>query len=85
MNQKYIQDLQNEFPKAWAEFQEFYNQMYSDTSVNLIPFPFFFGTAFYFFREVAIELDINNTDTDLLPEVIKEAFMIHENNIAHFS
>lgn len=85
MNQKYIQDLENEYPKAWAEFLEFYNQIYSESTINSIPFPFFFGTAFLFFRDVAIELDINNTDTDLLPEVIKEAFRIHENNIAHFS
>ncbi|MCU0417292.1 MAG: hypothetical protein MUE33_08900 [Cytophagaceae bacterium] len=84
-----IEQIKLNTPNAWGEFIEYYQQSLTPNTSTLtpeaIPFPFFLGSCFLFFREVSIELDLNNTDTSVLPTIIMEAFQLLENNMAHFS
>jgi hypothetical protein len=84
--------IPSESPKAWAEFEKFYEDLSGHWAVSLnsiefmsLPFEMQLGIFLSYFTDNSLDLDIQNTDTDTLKETIYDTFRVHENMMGHYS
>ncbi|TAH26717.1 MAG: hypothetical protein EAZ07_03420 [Cytophagales bacterium] len=81
----------NDYPKCWAELNEFYSNKYSNLGIGDIekvlelPFAFLMGFYVEFFTENGIEVDVQSLNLELIEQSVWESFQILENTIGHFS
>ncbi|HEY8400976.1 MAG TPA: hypothetical protein VIK89_06925 [Cytophagaceae bacterium] len=86
-----LDQIKTECPKAWADFNEYYQKGFSTksslTQVNFteIPFEMQLGVFLRYFNENAVELDVCNSGYENWPSIITEAFKTYENVISHYS
>lgn len=86
-----FENLKNNCPKAWDDFLNYYSSDFlSKPELKSIPFtslPFEMQLGIYlkYFTENGVELDVCNTDFEVLPSSIEEAFTTYEKVISHYS
>lgn len=86
-----INKIKSEAPHAWNDFLTFYSREFKEidflinTEFTSLPFEMQLGIYLKYFRENGVELDVCNADYEMLPEVITEAFQVHEKVISHYS
>ena len=78
-------------PKAWADFEDFYSTNYPSYSSDIklkadqLPFEMLLGLLLRYFIENGVEWDVSNTEFEMLPETLTEAFENYEKTISHYS
>ena len=83
--------IKNNCPKAWDDFLNYYSKEFSalpslnGISFTSMPFELQLGIYLKYFHANGVELDVCNTEYDLLPETITEAFNSYEKVISHYS
>lgn len=83
----FISKVQNDTPGAWDDFEEFYKENYKIGIAEFLAFPFEMQLGVYlkFLIENTVEIDICNPEFSSLPDVVADAFAVHERVRGHFS
>lgn len=83
--------IKNNAPKAWADFEKFYQTIlpvyYVDNKLKPeeIPFEFLLGLLLRYFIENGVEWDISNIEFNELPSSLSDVFENYEKIISHYS
>jgi hypothetical protein len=86
-----ISVLKEEYPRAWKDFEDFYQELnqtnsFKDTlSFEHYPFEYQLGVFIRFFHDAGMELDVCNIDFEMIPAAIEENFKGHNQAVAHYS
>ena len=77
----FVQAIKSEYPKSYHYFSLFYNENYSNPTLNdfeSFNFEFQFGVFIRFFNSVSTDVDIFSNELEALHESTKEAFAQYE-------
>lgn len=83
--------ISSESPKSWEDFLNFYKEEFNSVfflktiPFDQIPFEMQLGIFLKYFNKNGVELDVCNSEYEMLPSTITDAFRNFEKVISHFS
>ena len=93
MKAENIEQIKSQAPNAWADFNRFCKESYTDLfkqypdfKVESLPFPFLLGVFHsYLLDSAGTELDLGNLSFEDLENEVVQAFIVHEVVMRHYS
>lgn len=84
--------IQEDAPKAWADFEKFYQEIIGSLSeeikkINFLEFPFSmqFGVYIAYFQDNGMEMDVQTMNFEFIQTTVYEMFIAHERIMDHYS